>query len=215
MEQRSLKENIYDYISARIYEGKIKAGQKIEEKAICESLQVSRTPVREALIELANEGLLTRTPRRGFRVSIVSLEEIREIYKIIGCLEGQAAVDALPNMDNSTYSSMEEHIEKMDLSVHLHKFKEYYRFQREFHDTFILLAGNRQAHILLTSLKDRFIRQAFMVYEDINFHIATLQKFNDEHREILRLFRKGDAEALRSYLKDVHWIHTFANLDSQ
>jgi DNA-binding GntR family transcriptional regulator len=215
VEYKSIKEYIYDHLSARIYEGKLKPGQKINEKAICEDLQVSRTPVREALIELADEGLLSRIPRRGFRVSVVSLEEVREVSKIIGCLEGQAAVDALPNMDDSAYSSMEKLIEIIDVYIRLGRFKECYRFQHEFHDVYILLAGNRYAHILLTTLKNRFIRQAYAIFDKKNSHFASLQRFNDEHREILRLFRKGDVEALRSYIKDVHWISGFANLDSQ
>ena len=64
----SLKDNVYAYIAGRIDSGELSAGDRVSEQAICDAMGVSRTPVREALIQLASDGYLDNLPRRGFRV---------------------------------------------------------------------------------------------------------------------------------------------------
>ena len=59
----SLKDHVYKYISDKISDGSLKPDDKINEQQISESLNISRTPIREALIQLASDGLLESTPR--------------------------------------------------------------------------------------------------------------------------------------------------------
>ena len=56
--RRPLKDHVYDYISSRIDAGELSAGDRVSEQAICDAMGVSRTPVREALIQLASDGYL-------------------------------------------------------------------------------------------------------------------------------------------------------------
>ena len=77
---QSLKDHVYEYISNEIKNKKLNPNEKINEQAICNELNVSRTPVREALIQLSADGLLDITPRRGFRVKALSLKDAQDLY---------------------------------------------------------------------------------------------------------------------------------------
>ena len=80
---KSLKEHVYEYISNQIRDETLKPGEKINENVICETLKISRTPVREALIQMANDGYIEQIPRRGFVVKSISLERVHNIYEIL------------------------------------------------------------------------------------------------------------------------------------
>ena len=75
---KSLKDHVYDYIAEQILEGNLAPEEKINESVICETLKISRTPVREALIQLASEGVLKNRARKGFVVRAMSAGEVAE-----------------------------------------------------------------------------------------------------------------------------------------
>ena len=83
MEYLSLKDHVYNYIVEQINSGKLLPGKKVNENHICEMLKVSRTPVREALIQLSSEGLLDNVPRKGFVIKSLTKQEAEETYFII------------------------------------------------------------------------------------------------------------------------------------
>ena len=88
---QSIHRSVADYIRDQIEEGRYRPGEKINEKELCEVLGISRTPIREALIQLGKEGLVDIQPRRGVRVRKLSPEEVKHMYKVVGLLESEAA----------------------------------------------------------------------------------------------------------------------------
>ena len=78
-----LKDHVYNYIVEQINAGEMVAGKKLNESAISKNLQVSRTPVREALIQLASDGLLENVPRKGFIIK-APIPTLRN--RLPGCL---------------------------------------------------------------------------------------------------------------------------------
>lgn len=210
----SVSKAIYDYISTSINEGVLKPGEKIDERAICLQLKVSRTPVREALAELAGEGYLERTSRRGFRVKMISVEDAKEIYEIIGNLEALAALKALPRLRPKDFEDMEKLLCQMDEAIRNRSVGTFYKLQRKFHDTYVGASGSRTLVKTLESLKNRFMRQAY--YRQANEDVLTsdLQHFNNEHRTILDLLKAGKSEELQKYLREVHWDFNHATLES-
>lgn len=79
---KSLKEKVYEILKEMIIFGKLKYSERIEEDALATSLEVSRTPVREAINKLEQEGWINIIPRRGMFVSNVSLKEINDIFQV-------------------------------------------------------------------------------------------------------------------------------------
>ena len=79
---KSLKEKVYEILKEMIISGKLKYNERIEEDTLATSLEVSRTPVREAINKLEQEGWINIIPRRGMFVSNVSLKEINDIFQV-------------------------------------------------------------------------------------------------------------------------------------
>ena len=84
---KSLSEQVYDYIVYKIKIGELLFDEKINETALIDQLGISRTPIREALIQMSSDGILENIPRKGFFVKSISNQKISEVYKIIGVLD--------------------------------------------------------------------------------------------------------------------------------
>ncbi len=207
-EYKSLKDHVYEYLWERINDRSLKPAEKIDLNNICESLQISRTPVREALAQLENEGLLEKLPRRGYVVREINMETIKELYTILGCLEGLAAELACSSLTQDDFVTMNRLLEKMDESIEKRNYRHYDKFQIKFHDVYISKCGSRELQVLISSLKNRFIKKGYSREEDQNLY-ETLKISNEEHKYIAKLMEEKNVKELQRFLKEVHWtVHT-------
>lgn len=200
----SLKDNVYAYIAGRIDSGELSDGDRVSEQAICDAMGVSRTPVREALIQLASDGYLDNLPRRGFRVRGFDRENALEVFEIMGPLDGQAAYLACPRLDDDIVAQMRFLVGSMDLAIESRLMLKYDDLQREFHYTYYHLCGNQRLIELLRQLERCFIKRDYSTVDREEAY-RLLRKANDEHRRILELFEARDAAAVRDYIRDIHW----------
>lgn len=205
MEQyRSLKDHVYDYIAELIDCGKLGGGDKVSEQQICDALDVSRTPVREALIQLAGDGYLENLPRKGFRVKRVDGESAREIFEILGPLDGRAAWLAADRLTEEDCSQLQFLCESMDLAINKGLVKKYDDLQREFHGHYVKRCGNSRLIAYITQLNRFFMKRE---YEGVDPETALglMKKANEEHAEIVRLLTARDRDGVQDYIRDVHW----------
>ena len=201
---QSLKDHVYEYIASQIDTGQITAGDRISEKEICDVMGVSRTPVREALIQLAGEGYLANLPRRGFRVLGFDDTTAREIFQIIGPLDGEAARLACEKLTDEDLAQLHFLVDSMDMAIKGGLFKKYDDMQREFHETYISECGNDRMITLLSKLNRHFImREYHSVDRETTRKLLTIA--NAEHRQILELLEDKKGDEVRSYIRDVHW----------
>lgn len=105
---RPLREVVYDSLRRTIISGKIPVGERIIEKEYAERLNISRTPVREALGRLEAEELVEYIPRVGVIVKRITVEDVIEIYKIRQYLEVLAAVNAMENITEEEIKDIED-----------------------------------------------------------------------------------------------------------
>jgi len=80
----TLREKVYNYLREELAKGSLIPGSYIDQKAICENLEISRAPLRDALIQLETEQFIQILPRRGVLIKKLSLEDIKNSYEIIG-----------------------------------------------------------------------------------------------------------------------------------
>ena len=154
----SLKDHVYNYIVDQINNGNLIAGKKVNESAISESLNVSRTPVREALIQLSSEGLLENVPRKGFVIKNLTTEEAKETYFIIGALDGLAAALAAPFLTEKHMNEMEFYIQSIDLAINTGNFSMYHKMQEAFHGVYLSVCPNKSLVNLLLQLEKKFLK---------------------------------------------------------
>ncbi|HEV2126860.1 MAG TPA: GntR family transcriptional regulator, partial [Chloroflexota bacterium] len=88
---RALRHSVRDHVLEAIRDGKLTPGDRVHETSLARALDVSLSPVREALFRLADQGLLEHRPRRGFYVRTLTEAGTREIYTFRALLEGFAA----------------------------------------------------------------------------------------------------------------------------
>ena len=209
---KTLKNHVYDYIAEQISLGEIAPGEKINENKISDSLSVSRTPVREALIELSCFGVLENVPRKGFIVKNLSLQDITNLYAVIGLLEGEAARLACNSLNSRELSDMKFYVNGMYLAIEQENYAMYQKQQIEFHGVFINKCGNDELISTLDNLKSKLIKRDFDETKHPNIK-DILNQTNAEHEKIYELFAKKDAAAVSSYLKEVHWCSHHADFE--
>lgn len=210
---KSLKDHVYDYIAAQIREGVLLPDHRINENAICKELNISRTPVREALIQLSAEGILENQARRGFVIRSMTPEDVKENYAVIGILDGYAAKLACDNMTERDLADMSFYIETMDIAVNSGNYDMYFKQQRVFHHVYINKCGNSVLIDTLEKAKNKLLKRTYSEEECKTLRQIFLDT-NNEHRQILKLFQEKDKEKLLLYLSEIHWSQDSANFDN-
>ncbi|HML38775.1 MAG TPA: GntR family transcriptional regulator [Bacillota bacterium] len=200
----TLKDHVYNYIADQILDGSLVPGKKINENSISEKLNISRTPVREALIQLASEGFLENVPRKGFVIKHLNVEEAKETYLIIGILDGTAVALACPLITEQAVKDMEFYATSMDLAIETANFTMYHKLQEEFHNVYLALCPNRSLVNILLQLKKKFLRRSYVAEPESNMK-EILFATNGEHREMIRMIKEKDTAGLERYMRETHW----------
>jgi DNA-binding GntR family transcriptional regulator len=198
---RSLKEQVYDYLRQQFQQRRLQPGETIHLDDTARMLGVSRTPLRDALIQLEGEGFVTISPRRGIFVNPLPLDEIREFYQVIGALESAALVDAFPRLGAAGIGRMNDLNGRMGKAIADGDFDLFYARNLEFHGTFLELCGNGNLTRIVGNLKKRlydFPQQRPWIKEWEQASIL-------EHQEIVDRLAAGDPQAAARLLRDVHW----------
>lgn len=198
---KSLKDRVYSYLQDQILKGNIKPGGRIMEKEICLKLNVSRTPIREALMKLETEKFIQIIPHRGFIVKEITLEELEEMFTVIGCLEGIVAAISISKMKEHEFNMLNRAFEKMKSSLQKNNHREYIKWNLEFHEIYIKASGNKLIYEIIALLKKRFYEHSAKMRQLPEWE----KKSMEGHQKILELLNKKDAKKVERYLREVHW----------
>ncbi len=198
---KSLKEQVYDFLREQLSRGNILPGSLINLEKTARELGVSKTPLREALLQLEMEGFVRILPRRGVVVNVLTLRDIKDIYQIIGSLEASAVLTAYTRMKPAHLKKMEELNRAMKLAIEKDDFDSYYEKNLEFHNTYLNLCENEQLTKIVNTLKKRlydFPRQKGYLKE---WEEASIK----EHQEFLKLLEQENPKLAAEFIRDVHW----------
>lgn len=200
----SAKNYVKNEIFKRIRNNIYNEGTIISESKLCEELNVSRTPVREALIHLSASHLLEKVPQKGYRVKEFDLKTKLDTYYVISILDANAALLALDSLDENDYLSMNEFIDLMDIDIKYHKFDKYNEHQESFHHVYIDKCGNDALIKIIDQVKDSIPTYLYHSSEGERL-FSVLKDLNDEHRQILELIKQKKSWELRNFLVKNHW----------
>lgn len=109
----TVAQDVYDYLRAQLLAGTLGAGAWLREQEVARTLDVSRTPVREAVRRLAQDGLLVIEANRGVRVHTPDLAEVRAAYEVRSALEGMAAALAALRAGPDAAARLDVHLKAM------------------------------------------------------------------------------------------------------
>ena len=148
----SQAERAYAEIKRRILDNEMPAGHQALEQELAEALDMSRTPVREALIRLAKEGLVEVRPRHGMRVLPISAEDMREIYQILTSLEATAAeLTAARGLSDGELHNLQRAVAEMDEALAAGDLRAWAVADERFHLLLVDYAGNERLRALVGS----------------------------------------------------------------
>jgi DNA-binding GntR family transcriptional regulator len=191
-------QNLINAILQRIDLGRLNPGDVIDEQELVETFGVSRTPVREALLQLEAIGLIRRLPRKGATLFRPTLEEFLAILEIHSKLEGQAAGLAARRLSVAGAADLERAV----AACEAHAIEQgdgdpdaYYQLNLRFHETVAIAAGNP----FLTELVKSNARKLLAYYRARYHYAGAIATSASEHRQIARLIADRDsagAEAL-------------------
>ena len=204
LDVRSLREQVYEYIRGEMQMGRIVPGSFIKLNAISERLGISKTPLRDAMIQLECEGFVTILPRRGVVVNKLTLEEIKNVLEIVGALESAVIVSVFGQIKAMHLKQMEHLNQRMRDQLESDGFdrfdQEFYRLNIAFHDVFLNLSENKFLRQIIMPSKQRlydFPRPSYIKkWELINC---------DEHDQLIQFIKTGEKEKAASLWRDEHW----------
>ncbi|CAM4169492.1 GntR family transcriptional regulator [Erysipelothrix inopinata] len=188
-----LNQIIYDGLRTAIITGVIPMGERINEKYYAESLNVSRTPVREALRRIQDEEIVEYIPNYGIVVSTFDVEDVKEIYQIRTALDILAATNAMKLMTEEKAIKMETLLDKTDEAQRNHDVEGVIEMSKEFNTMIYEFAEMPRLESIQNRLRDYLMR-----FRDISL---TADKRREralaEHRLIFRCLKNGDVEQMR------------------
>lgn len=139
----SLHERVADTLREEIFAGTLAPGSFVDEVALCERLEISRTPLREALKVLTAEGLVRHEPRRGCFVNEVTEQDLDDIFPVIALLEGRCAFEAARNASDADLAVLESLHQQLEAHAEARRIVDYYQTNHAIHEAIITLANNR------------------------------------------------------------------------
>ncbi|MYS81460.1 GntR family transcriptional regulator [Embleya scabrispora] len=208
IQRRPLREQIREELLLRLDRGDFAAGKDINEVVLAAELGVSRTPLREALITLAGEGVLESNQGRGFRFAPVSSKEFRELCEIVAGLESLALElsdpdelrEMAPELLRLARSFPDPVAEQSEIEWH----------DDEWHDLLLGKCPNERLLDLVTSVKAGMRRYTHLIAgED-----TLLEREAEEHCRIAEHLRAGDVAAATAALRD-NWVSGMERMTSR
>lgn len=151
--QNSLHQEVAGTLREQIFAGRLVPGSFLDESALCESLQISRTPLREALKVLTAEGLLRHEPRRGCFVNEVTEQDLDDIFPVIALLEGRCAYEAASRATDADLAALTTLHERLNGHAKAGRINDYYATNFAIHEAIILLANNRWLAMAIADLR--------------------------------------------------------------
>lgn len=195
-DQYSLRGKIYSTLRESILSGKYAAGESLIEKRLAEELNVSRTPIREAIRQLELEGLLESIPNKGVTVKGITNKDMEDIYKIRMVLEGLAARWAIDQITDEETKKLQEAYELMEFYTVKNDIDAISKLNTEFHD--IIYAATKSV-VLQNILKDFQFYVKWARHESLSSS-GRKETALEEHYNILKAFKERNSEAAEKYL---------------
>lgn len=201
----ALNEWTYQYLKEKILNLEIAPGQQIHIEDFMENLKVSRTPIREAFLRLASEGLVDVKPRVGYFVVEITEDDIRDLFEVRELIETRAARKASELLTDEDIHNIAQLLKESEEAVENNDFEIFLENEIQFHEYLQKHILNRRFISFMDSIND-------LTYRERKLSIKSTENIKQtlvEHRRILEALQKRDAQ-LTEWFMGEH-IHNVCN----
>jgi DNA-binding GntR family transcriptional regulator len=207
-ERSSIGERIYESLRQWIVEGTLEPGETLKDSELADRLGVSRTPVREALCRLRDEGLVHISASKWTKVAEVSPEDIDRLVAIVSCLEVLALEQAFPGLDQAQLARMRQVNQSLRQALLTGRFEDAAEANRVFHG--IIVEGSRNPELvdIIKRVKSKTRRLGTYYFRS---HNIVPSSAIEEHEALIAAIADGDLEEGKRLLS-WHWDQVVARL---
>jgi DNA-binding GntR family transcriptional regulator len=199
----SLMNKVGEALRSAILSGELVAGQLYSVQDLAEVLGVSRTPVREALIRLASQGMVRFERNRGVRILQSTPQDLEEVFELRLLLEVPAARLAVARMQDADVAELRKCLDEMKGAAEAGDERGLMAADRSFHTIILEAAGNTRLAVFVDSLRDLVLTRGVSTAGTSR----TLRDIADEHAPILEKIEARDADGAASAMQS-HVLHT-------
>jgi DNA-binding GntR family transcriptional regulator len=196
----SLREQVYQYFREEMQSGSLTPGSFINLNSVSRELGISKTPLRDALIQLEVEGFVSILPRRGILVNKLTRREIKNMYQVIGSLEASVVAAVFDRFTQAHIDRMKQLNAGQITALAKKDFDTYYKLNLEFHDVFLSLSDNETLKKIIRPLKQRlydFPRRGYL--EDWE------KQHLSEHERFIAAIANEERQRAAEIIQNQHW----------
>ncbi|WP_019122682.1 GntR family transcriptional regulator [Brevibacillus massiliensis] len=191
-------EYAFHFMKEKIISGTFKPSQKLTEIELAKMVGVSRNTIKKALMMLERENLVEVKSNKGAIIKSFSFEEIINYLEIREVLEGLVARSAARNIGDGDIEKLEEFLREMKTQLQEHRFDEYSRLNREFHNVIYSASKNTEAVAMIYTIKTQLNQ---LHYRTILVPGRTRDSY-EEHERILEAIKAGKEKAAEDAIKE-------------
>jgi len=195
--KENLHTAIYEKLKSQIINFTLKPGQKLQDRQLGSQFGVSRTPVREALNRLVQEGFIRQIPGQGYFVKETTIKEIEDLYEVREALEALAAQQAIRRINNHQIKKLSEILKRHKKLIQNGRFKGRLLEDADFHKTIALASGNQYLYEIISNIFDKI--STFQAIDILTFQRT--KTAYQQHKEIFQSLKEKDVQMLEKKLR--------------
>ncbi|MBR0085593.1 MAG: GntR family transcriptional regulator [Lachnospiraceae bacterium] len=196
----SLRISVFNALKNAIMRGELKPGERLMETHLADRLDVSRTPVREAIRMLDKEGLVVMVPRKGAHVAAMTEKDLTDVIEVREAIEKLAIELTSRRITDTGIKQLERAEAKFEKALKSNDYNEMAEADAAFHDVIFKATGNPCLMEILNNLSTRTYRYRLQYISDNSVH----EKLIKEHKDIVTSLKKHDAKkALESMTEHI------------
>lgn len=198
----SAKEKVYSSICDWIVYGELQPGEKLNVSELAEHFDVSRTPVREALLTLQAQKLVEVTPGKATVVTQIDRNDVEKSYRPLAEIQGLAVEIACNNIKEDDLDKLENNYHNLEKSISQNNINDSVKYDECFHKLLLDIADNEYIKEFSDMLMLHIKRIKYNYFKFDTMRKASIK----QHREILNALRDNDSEKASLLMKE-HWIY--------
>lgn len=192
--QKPLKDLVYLELKHKILTGEIVSQTRLMEIDLSEKMNVSRTPIREAIKKLSDDGLVKIVPRRGAYVANISIKDMLDVFEVREDMEGFAAKLAAQRINDEEKEELRKIAAEYDEALAKAEDKEgIIELDEKFHNFIVSCCGNDTLSELVKYVQELSLRFRYLYYNDYSLYESTAE----QHHRIMDAISNGRADEAR------------------
>ncbi len=191
-----LRDVVFHTLRDSILKGEMEPGERLMEIHLAKKLGVSRTPIREAIRMLEQEGLAVIVPRRGAQVAKMTEKDLQDVLEIRDALDELAALSACKKITPEAIQELRDTMTSFKDAAERGDVREVAMVDEKFHSIIYKAADNPKLMVIIRNLKEQMYRYRYEYVKDN----GNYRRILEEHEEIIRGFEKKDSEYVKKMM---------------